>query len=156
MYRFLVRKPEGKRPLVIPRRRWVVNIRIGLWGEGVYRVLVGKPEGRDHWGDLGLDGWLILGWFCLEMGRIGYWWGNRWERGHWGDVGVDGWLILGWVFGERPVYIFLVEKPEGKKPLGRPRRICLYNIRMVPWGEREYRFLMGKPEGKIPLGIPRR
>ena len=29
----------------------------------MYRVLVGKPEGkRDHWGDLGVDGWIILGW----------------------------------------------------------------------------------------------
>ena len=29
----------------------------------VYRVLVGKPEEeRDHWGDLGVDGWIILGW----------------------------------------------------------------------------------------------
>jgi len=23
---------------------------------GVYRVLVGKPEGKNHWGDLGIDG----------------------------------------------------------------------------------------------------
>jgi len=23
---------------------------------GVYRVLVGKPEGKSHWGDLGVDG----------------------------------------------------------------------------------------------------
>jgi len=30
-------------------------------GEGVYRVLVGKPEERDHWGYLGVDGWIILG-----------------------------------------------------------------------------------------------
>jgi len=22
---------------------------------GVYRVLVGKPEGKSHWGDLGVD-----------------------------------------------------------------------------------------------------
>ena len=28
---------------------------------GVYRVLVGKPEGKSHWGDLGVDGWIILG-----------------------------------------------------------------------------------------------
>jgi len=27
----------------------------------VYRVLVGKPEGKSHWGDLGVDGWIILG-----------------------------------------------------------------------------------------------
>jgi hypothetical protein len=29
-YRSLVGKPEGKRPLGIPRRRWVDNIRLGL------------------------------------------------------------------------------------------------------------------------------
>ena len=28
---------------------------------GVYRVLVGKPEGKSHWGYLGIDGWIILG-----------------------------------------------------------------------------------------------
>jgi len=28
----------------------------------VYRVLVGKAEEGDHWGDLGVDGWIILGW----------------------------------------------------------------------------------------------
>jgi len=27
---------------------------------GVYRVLQGKPEGRNHWGDLGIDGRIIL------------------------------------------------------------------------------------------------
>jgi len=29
---------------------------------GVYRVLVGKPEGGNHWGDLGIEVWVILGW----------------------------------------------------------------------------------------------
>jgi hypothetical protein len=29
-YRILVGKPEGKRPLGRPRRRWVNNIKIGL------------------------------------------------------------------------------------------------------------------------------
>jgi len=29
---------------------------------GVYRVLVGNRWERDHWGDLGVDGWIILGW----------------------------------------------------------------------------------------------
>ena len=33
VYRVLVGKPEGKRPLGRPRRRWVNNIRIDLWGE---------------------------------------------------------------------------------------------------------------------------
>jgi len=29
-------------------------------GRGMYRVLVGKPEGKNHWGDLGVDGRVIL------------------------------------------------------------------------------------------------
>ena len=34
----------------------------GCMGEerGVYRALVGKPEGRRPLGDLGVDGWIIL------------------------------------------------------------------------------------------------
>ena len=34
---------------------------MALMGEesGVYRVLVGKPEGKNHWGDLGVDGWIM-------------------------------------------------------------------------------------------------
>ena len=70
MYRVLVGKSEGRRPLGRPKRRWVDNIRM-------YRVLVGKPEGRNHWGDLDVDGWIILGCIC-----------RRW------DVGI--WIGLGW------------------------------------------------------------
>jgi len=29
----------------------------GVWGLG------GETGERSHWGDLGLDGWIILGWF---------------------------------------------------------------------------------------------
>ena len=39
--------------------------------------MVGKPEGRRPLGDLGVDGWIILGW-------ISSWW----------DVGI--WTGLGW------------------------------------------------------------
>ena len=46
MYGVLVVKPEGKRPLEIPRRKCVDNIRMDLWEEGMYRGLVGKMEGK--------------------------------------------------------------------------------------------------------------
>jgi len=37
---------------------------------------VGKPEGKNHWGDLGVDGWIILGrisrrWDVVYMDWIG-------------------------------------------------------------------------------------
>jgi len=40
--------------------------------KGVYRVLVGKPEG--NWRDLGIDGWIILGWISRR------WTGLVWPR----------------------------------------------------------------------------
>ena len=36
----------------------------------MYRVLVGKPEGRNHWGDLSVDGWIILGWISRGGMRV--------------------------------------------------------------------------------------
>jgi len=53
----------------------------------VYRVLVGKPEGRRHWGDLGVDGWIILE-------RIS----SRWDAGRMDWIGMaqdrDRWRTL--------------------------------------------------------------
>ena len=46
---------------------------------GVYRVLVRKPGEGDHWGDLGLDGWIILGWISWRCG-VGIWPGLGWPR----------------------------------------------------------------------------
>jgi hypothetical protein len=46
-YRLLVGKPEGKRPLGRPRRRWVDNIRM----------------------DLGEVGWGDVNWICLAQDR---------------------------------------------------------------------------------------
>jgi hypothetical protein len=44
------------------RNRRVGDVaRIGK-GRGVYSVLVGKPGKRDHWGDPGVDGRIILRW----------------------------------------------------------------------------------------------
>jgi hypothetical protein len=52
MYKVLVGKPEGKRPLGRPRRRWEDGIRmdvreIGLWGGGVDWIRLSQD--RDQW-----------------------------------------------------------------------------------------------------------
>ena len=50
VYRVLVRKPEGKRPLGIPRRRWVYNIRMDLQEVGCgYMDWIGLAQDRDRW-----------------------------------------------------------------------------------------------------------
>jgi hypothetical protein len=50
MYRLMVGKPEGKRPLGRPRHRWVDNIRIDLveigWGGADW---IGLAQDRDKW-----------------------------------------------------------------------------------------------------------
>jgi hypothetical protein len=52
-YRSLVGKPEGRRPLGRPRRRWVDNIGMDLvevgWGHVDW---IGLAQDRDRWGAL--------------------------------------------------------------------------------------------------------
>jgi hypothetical protein len=54
VYRLLVRKPEGKRPLGRPRRRWVDNIQMDLleigWSSADW---IGLAQDRDKWRALG-------------------------------------------------------------------------------------------------------
>jgi hypothetical protein len=50
VYRVLVGKPEGKRPLGRPRRRWVDNIRMDLQEvECGYMDWIGLSQDRDGW-----------------------------------------------------------------------------------------------------------
>jgi hypothetical protein len=47
---------------------------------GVYRVLVGKPEGeRDYLEDPGVDGWIILR-LIVTKWDMGAWIGSSWFR----------------------------------------------------------------------------
>jgi hypothetical protein len=49
-YRILVGKPEGRRPLGRPRRRWVDNIKIDLREIGWNGVdWIDLAQDRDHW-----------------------------------------------------------------------------------------------------------
>ena len=50
VYRILLGKPEGRRPLVRPRRRWADNIRIDLQEVGCgYMDWIGLAQDRDRW-----------------------------------------------------------------------------------------------------------
>jgi hypothetical protein len=50
VYRVLVGKPEGKRPLRRPRRRWEDNIKVDLQLVGCGSVdWIGLVQDRDRW-----------------------------------------------------------------------------------------------------------
>jgi hypothetical protein len=50
VYRLLVRKPEGKRPLGRPRHRWIDNIKMDLLGIGLNVVdWIGLAQDRYRW-----------------------------------------------------------------------------------------------------------
>ena len=50
LYRVLLGKPKGKRPLVRTRRRWVGNIRMDLQEVGCgYVDLIVLAQDRDRW-----------------------------------------------------------------------------------------------------------
>jgi len=50
VYSVLVGKPEGRRPLGRPRRRWVDNIRMDRQGMGCgYMDWIGLAQDRDRW-----------------------------------------------------------------------------------------------------------
>jgi len=50
VYRVLVGKPEGRRPLGRPRLQWVDNIRMDLQEVGCgYMDWIGLAQGRDKW-----------------------------------------------------------------------------------------------------------
>ena len=50
VYRFLVGKPEGRRPLGRPRRRWMDSIRMDLQEVGCgYMDWIGLAQDRESW-----------------------------------------------------------------------------------------------------------
>jgi hypothetical protein len=59
--------------------RWAGHVaRVGE-GRVVYRALVWKPDGKDQWGDPGVDGRIILGWIFRKWDVV-VWTGLSWLR----------------------------------------------------------------------------
>ena len=57
---------------------------MGMWRiwlrRGGVQGLGGETGGeRDHWGDLGVDGWIILGWISRRW-DVAIWTGSGWPR----------------------------------------------------------------------------
>jgi len=57
------------------------RIIVYVWGRrgGCIRSWWGNRRERDHWGDLGVDGWIILGWISRRW-DVGMWNGLGWPR----------------------------------------------------------------------------
>jgi len=55
--------------------RWAGHVARRGARRGVYRVLVGNPEGKSHLGDKGVDGRIILRWIFRKW-DVGVWAGS--------------------------------------------------------------------------------
>jgi hypothetical protein len=59
------------------RIRWAGHVAPIGEGRGLYKVLVGKPEGKSHWGNPGIDGRIILRWIFRKW-DVGVWTESSW------------------------------------------------------------------------------
>ena len=66
--------------VIKPRRmRWAGHVAHMGEERGCIGSWCGNRRERDHWGDLGVDGWIILGWISRSWG-VGIWTGLGWPR----------------------------------------------------------------------------
>jgi hypothetical protein len=72
--------------IVRVRMRWVGHVAQMGEGRGLYRVLVGKPEGKRPRGDPGVDWRILLRWIFITW-DVGVWTGL-------GSLRIDSWQAL--------------------------------------------------------------
>jgi hypothetical protein len=63
--------PNIIRAIKSRRMRWAVHVVRMDEKRGIYRVLVGRPEGENHWEDLGVGGRITLRWTLGRQGSTG-------------------------------------------------------------------------------------
>jgi len=78
--------PNIVRVIKSSRMRWAGHVARMGERRGVYRVLVGKPEGKNHLGDTGADGRIILRWIFRKWNGCMDWIDLAQDR--------DGWRVL--------------------------------------------------------------
>ena len=61
------------------RMRWAGHVARMVEDRGVWGLGLGNRREGDHWGDLGVDGWIILGWISRRC-DVGIWTGLGWPR----------------------------------------------------------------------------
>ena len=71
--------PNIVRVIKSRRMRWAGHVARMAEKRGVYRVLVKTRRERHHWGYLGVDGWIVIGWIS-RMWDVGMWTGLEWPR----------------------------------------------------------------------------
>jgi hypothetical protein len=64
----LYSSPSIIRVVKARRMRWAGHVAHLGEVRGAYNILVGKPEGRNHWEDIGVDGRITLRWILGKQG----------------------------------------------------------------------------------------
>jgi len=71
--------PNIVRVIKSRRMRWTGHVARMGEERGCIRSCWGNRWEGDHWGDLGVDGWIILGWISRRW-DVGKWTGLGWPR----------------------------------------------------------------------------